>query len=91
MYGHSFCRASSSIKNIRAVAKHTFPELYMIGSFFVTVMKIFIILFTMMTAYFLIILHSHFGGSVNFIAPLFVFLALFRSLSLSVWKLVTTS
>lgn len=72
MYGHSFCRASNSIKNIRAVAKHTFPELYMIGSFFVTIMKIFIILLTMIMAYFMIITNSKFSGSMNYIGPLLV-------------------
>ena len=78
MYGHSFCRASTSIKNIRAVAKHTFPELYMIGSFFVTVMKIFIILLTMIMAYLLIIGHSKYSGSMNYIVPLIVNHHLFR-------------
>lgn len=58
MYGHSFCRASNSIKNIRQTAKHTFPELYMIGSFFVILMKIFIMLVTIIMAYFLIIGHN---------------------------------
>ena len=82
MYGHSFCRASTSIKNIRAVAKHTFPELYMIGSFFVTIMKIFIILLTMIMAYFMIITHSQFSGSMNYIGPLLVLIALCR---LSSW------
>jgi hypothetical protein len=72
MYGHNFYRASRSIKNIRAVAKHTFPELYMIGSFFVTLMKIFVISITMITAYFLIVLNSQFSGTINYIAPLTV-------------------
>ena len=72
MYGHSFFNASRSVKNIRAIAKHTFPELYMIGGFFVTLMKIFIMSVTMITAYFLIILHSSFSGTMNYIAPLLV-------------------
>ena len=78
MYGHPFCRASASIKNIRATAKHTFPELYMIGSFYVTLMKIFIILVGLITIYLLIIVHSEFSGSMNYIAPLIVPLCLFR-------------
>ena len=82
MYGHSFCRASTSIRNIRAVAKHTFPELYMIGSFFVTIMKIFVILLTMIIAYFMIIVHSKYTGSMNYIGPLIVSMFVFR---LSFW------
>lgn len=58
MYSHSFCRANGSIRNIRATAKHTFPELYMLGNFFVTLMKIFIMLITIIMAYFMIVGHS---------------------------------
>ena len=72
MYGTSFCRASNSVRGVRAVAKHTFPELYMIGSFFVTLMKIFIMSITMISAYLLIITHSAFKGSINYVGPLVV-------------------
>lgn len=72
MYGHSFCRANGAIRNIRATAKHTFPELYMIGGFFVTLMKIFVMLITITMAYFLIVGHSEFRGNLNYVAPLAV-------------------
>lgn len=79
MYGHSYCRASRSIKNVRAIAKHTFPELYMLGSFFVTIMKIFIISINMMVAYFIIVINSHFSGSLNYFGPLIVSMLRCRS------------
>ena len=50
----------------------------MIGSFFVTIMKIFIILLTMIMAYFMIIVHSAFSGSMNYIGPLAVLILLCR-------------
>jgi len=91
MYGHSYCRASSSIKNIRSIAKHTFPELYMLGSFFVTIMKIFIISVTMLISFFIILTNNHYSGSLNYFGPLIVLMCLCRLFYWSVRKLPITS
>ena len=40
MYSDNFCQSSKKMKDIRQTAKHTFPELYMIGNFYITLMKI---------------------------------------------------
>jgi hypothetical protein len=72
MYGYPFCRASSSVRNMRVTAKHTFPELYMIGNFYITLMKIFIILLSLITTYFLIVYNDSFTGSLNLIGPMLV-------------------
>lgn len=91
MYGHSYCRASRSIKNVRAIAKHTFPELYMLGSFFVTIMKIFIISITMMVSFFIIIVNSPVSGSLNYFGPLIVSILGFRLYCWLARKLPTIS
>jgi hypothetical protein len=44
----------------------------------VTIMKIFIVLLTMIVAYFTIIIHSQYRGSMNYIGPLIVSFLLFR-------------
>lgn len=72
MYGQSFCKASRSITRIRALAKHTFPQLYMMGNLYVTMMKIFTILVTIIVAYFLIISHNNYSGNYEYLAPLLV-------------------
>lgn len=50
----------------------------MLGNFFVTLMKIFIMLITIITAYFMIVGHSEFKGSINYVAPLAVLCNIFR-------------
>lgn len=55
MYSQSFCKASGTIRDIRQTAKHTFPELYMIGNFYITLIKIFVILVGIVICYFLVI------------------------------------
>jgi hypothetical protein len=73
MYSQSFCKASGTIRDIRMTAKHTFPELYMIGNFYITLMKIFVILIGIVICYFLVVQHpSNYTQSLNLIAPLVV-------------------
>jgi hypothetical protein len=75
MYGQSFCKASSTINDIRQTAKHTFPELYMIGNFYITLMKIFVILTGIIICYFLVVQHpKSFTADLNLLAPLVVIL-----------------
>lgn len=73
MYSQPFCKASHTIRNIRQAAKHTFPELYMIGNFYITLIKIFIILVGIVICYFLIAQHpQRYTDSLNLLAPLIV-------------------
>jgi hypothetical protein len=78
MYGHPFCRASRSIRRMRVTAKHSFPELYMIGNFYMTLMKIFVILLSLLICYMFIIFSNNFTGNLNLIGPVIVAQALFR-------------
>lgn len=74
MYSSSFCKASSQVKDIRLTAKHTFPELYMIGNFYITLMKIFIVLTSLIICYFLIAQEKAqlYSKILNLLAPLIV-------------------
>jgi hypothetical protein len=79
MYSQSFCKSSRTIRDIRQTAKHTFPELYMIGNFYITLMKIFVILVGIVISYFLIAQHpQQYTQSLNLIAPLVVLALLLR-------------
>lgn len=80
MYSYSFDRAGHSMKDIRATAKHTFPELYMVGNFFVTFMKVFSTLTNLIICYFLM---SHEGSRytqvIHMVVPLIVTIFPYRS------------
>jgi hypothetical protein len=80
IYSQPFCQASRTIRDIRQTAKHTFPELYMIGNFYITLMKIFIILVGVIVCYFLVVQHPRqYTDSLNLIAPLVVIAGICRS------------
>ena len=79
MYGYPFCKATGRVRSIRATAKHTFPELYMIGNFYITLMKIFVILLSLLICYVFIIFSNNFTGNLNLIGPILVLSLLSRS------------
>jgi len=73
MYSQPFCRASASVHDVRQTAKHTFPELYMIGNFYITLMKIFVLLVGVVVTYFLVMQHpKSYTADLNLLAPLVV-------------------
>ena len=73
MYSDNFCQSSKKMKDIRQTAKHTFPELYMIGNFYITLMKIFIIFTSMILCYFLVSQTSDaYLNTLNLVGPLVV-------------------
>lgn len=79
MYSESFCKSSRIVRDVRVTAKHTFPELYMIGNFYITLMKIFTLLVSIIVCYFLIAEHpKEYTQTLNLIAPLVVLSPSFR-------------
>lgn len=79
MYSTNFCQSSKKVKDMREIAKHTFPELYMIGNFYITLMKIFIIFTSVIICYFLIAQNSNsVYNNLHLIAPLIVTKLIFR-------------
>ena len=79
MYSFSFSQAGQSIKETRAIAKHTFPELYMVGNFFITFMKVFSTLTNLIICFYLMNMqNARYTQFIHMIAPLIVTYSLGR-------------
>ena len=75
MYSQDFMEASRSMGNARATAKHIFPELYMVGNFFITFMKVFIVLANLVICYFVLTVGDDaekYREMLNLVGPLVV-------------------
>jgi hypothetical protein len=83
MFSESFCGAGSVMSEIRAFSKVHFRELYMVGNFYITIIKLFAVLLGLIICYFALMEAEpdYYYNAINLIAPLVVNLHLFRLFS----------